>query len=320
MATRRIGILVFPGYQGLDVVGPYEVFRGADDALQLSGSPERYEVILIGEPNCASETGLSIGPVVPPHEVGALDTLILPGGRGVRSAAEQPATVKMAEDLAQQAARLATVCTGAFLLAATGRLSGRTVATHWAYAEELASRFPTVSVDGDSIYRQDGHIWSSAGVTAGIDLALALVDADVGPEVAHLVSCWLVVFLRRPGGQRQFARATAGPPPQHGAIAQARQFIHQNLAEDLRVETLAGEVALSQRHFARLFRSETGLTPAAYVQQRRLDAARDLLESTSLPLNHIARNCGLGSSETLRRVMADQVGVSPEAYRSRFSH
>jgi transcriptional regulator GlxA family with amidase domain len=212
------------------------------------------------------------------------------------------------------------VCTGAFLLAATGLIDGATVATHWAYADELAQAYPAVRVDGKSIYRHEGRLWTSAGVTAGIDLALAMVEDDHDAELAHLLASWLVVFLRRPGGQRQFARAASGPAAPHPGVADAQRFIDEHLDEELRIDTIAEAVGMSPRNFGRVFRRVTGLTPGAYVQQRRLDVARDLLERTDEPLRGVARRCGLGSTETLRRVMHDQVGVSPEAYRRRFAH
>lgn len=320
VGTHRVGILVVDGYQGLDLVGPFEVFAGASQALSLSGSPDRYEVVLLGtDPDAASETGLRIGPIWSPEEAGPIDTLVLPGGRGIRRAAADPATVDLVRHLGATAGRVASVCTGAFLLAGAGLVGDHPVATHWAYAEQLAAAHPGLRVDGDAIHRHDGRIWSSAGVTAGIDLALAMVEADHGAELAHLVGCWLVVFLRRPGGQRQFARAAAGPPARHPGVAAAQRHVDAHLDGDLRVESLADAAAMSQRHFARTFRAHVGLTPAAYVQQRRLEAARDLLEASDLPLAAIAGRCGLGSVETLRRVMQEQVGVPPETYRTRFS-
>lgn len=319
VSWHRVGIVVFDGYQGLDVVGPWEVFRGADDALALSGSDHRYETVLVGDPASRSETRLGIGPVVRPGDAGRIDTLVLPGGRGVREAAEHPELVADVRRMAAGATRVASVCTGAFLLAAADLAGERPVATHWAYADELRRSFPGLVVDGESIHRCDDSIWSSAGVTAGLDLTLALVEADHGAELAHLVACWFVVFPRRPGGQRQFARAVDAPPSAHPGVAAAREHVERHLADDLRVEALAEAAAMSPRHFSRVFRSEVGLAPAAYVQQRRLEVARDLLEQTTGSLDVVARRCGLGSAETLRRVMARHVGVSPEAYRRRFA-
>jgi len=318
MLKQRIAIVMYDNYQGLDVVGPYETFKGAHDALALSGRQDGYDVVLVGDPEARSETGLSIGPIATPAGINEVDTLIIPGGRGVRAAIADDAAVTWVRDLATSARRTASVCTGAFLLAATGLAADVTLATHWAYADELATRFPELRVDGDSIYRNDGNIWSSAGVTAGIDLALALVADDHDAELAQLIARWLVVFPHRPGGQRQFAQPGSVPLAVHPGIADAQAHIAEHLTEDLRVEVVARAVGMSPRNFARLFRHHVGMTPGVFVQQSRLDAARDLLERSDMPLDAIVSTSGLGSTETLRRVMAHQIGVSPEAYRRRF--
>lgn len=214
--------------------------------------------------------------------------------------------------------RVASVCSGAFLLAKAGLLDGRRVTTHWASCDALQRRYPAITVDPDPIFVRDGNVWTSAGVTAGIDLALALVEDDLGPETALEVARWLVLFVQRPGGQAQFSAQLGGQLAERDALRDLQRWIADNLAGDLTVPALAERVGMSPRNFARVFQREVGATPAAYVEGVRLERARLALESTPATVEEIARHCGFGTVETLRRTFARRLGVSPSEYRARF--
>jgi transcriptional regulator GlxA family with amidase domain len=319
VSRDQIVILAFEGAQSLDVVGPYEVFAGADEVLDSRSSPApRYSPRLVGpDGDVRTESGLRLA-VEPLPERCAPHTLLIGGGTGVYAACDDAPLVDWVRRTAARAERIATVCTGTFLAATAGLLDGRTVTTHWARAAQLAERFPRLTVDPDPIYRRDGHVWTSAGVTAGIDLALAMVAADHDEEVAQTVARWLVMFMHRPGGQTQFATPVWTPRAGRPSVRAAQDYIDQHPGADLRVERLAEEVAMSGRHFARVFTAQVGESPARYVERVRVEAARRELETTDATLDHIARHCGLGSSETLRRAFHRRVGVAPDAYRHRF--
>jgi transcriptional regulator GlxA family with amidase domain len=248
-----------------------------------------------------------------------VDTLLVVGGQGAGAAAGDERLVRDVAALSSSARRTVSVCTGAFILAAAGLLDGRRATTHWASCDRLAEEHPDVDVVADRIYVRDGDYWTSAGVTAGIDLALALVEDDHGPEIAHSVGGWLVVFTRRPGGQAQFSAQLRAQPGRTPAIAELQRWIPDHLAEDLTVEALAGRAAMSPRTFARTFRAETGTTPAAYIEALRVEAARRLLETTDLTVGAIAGVVGLRHGETLHRAFRKRVGTTPDRYRQHFA-
>ena len=316
---HEVWILLFPGVQALDVTGPHEVLSGANRAADELGEPgPRYSLRLVtpgpgGVVTTESGLGLAAEPI---PDLGAPTTLIVPGGDGVHAAVDgvRQATAR----LVAGADRVATVCSGAFLVATTGRADGRRVATHWARARQLAERHPEVMVDPEAIWIRDGDLWSSAGVTAGVDLALAIVEHDLGAQVAQVVARWLVVPLRRPGGQSQFAAPDWAALSPVDPIRHAQQAVLAEPGADHRVEVLAATVGLSARHFSRLFAAEVGQTPARYVERVRVDRARTLLESTDHGLVSVAGRCGFGSGETLRRAFHRQLGVSPDDYRRHF--
>ncbi len=312
-----------PAIQPLDVTGPHEVFAGANGALDHLRRPDRrYRIVLAGETEgpVRGESGLALHADHSLRGVtGPIDTLLLPGGGAAPVLARQGADlVAWIGAAAARSRRVATVCSGTFLAAAAGLCTGRRVTTHWARAGQLASFCPAATVEPDAIYVQDGTFWSSAGVTAGIDLALALVEEDVGAEVAQLVARHLVVYLRRPGGQTQFAAPVWSEPVERGAIQQARDLIHADPGADHGVAALAARVGLSERHFTRLFRDQVGESPARYVERVRVDAARQLLGSERTGLDEIARRCGFGTSETLRRAFHRRLGLAPDTYRRQF--
>ncbi len=322
VTERAVVIVAFEGVQPLDITGPHEVFAGANEALaHLSPGAPRYRlhVVSVAGGLVVAESGLRIGAdPLSSAPSGPIDVLLLPGGAGVKAACRDQRLVDFVVDAAPRARRLVTVCSGTFLAAASGLLDGRRVTTHWARAKELHARHPAIDVDPDPIYVRDGDVWTSAGVTAGIDLALALVEDDHGADVAQLVARWLVMFLRRPGGQTQFATPVWNERPPPGPIRAAQEAIDTDPGGDHRVVVLAERVGMSERHFIRCFSSSVGSTPAQYVAAVRTEAARRALESTPDTVEAIARRCGFGSGETMRRTFARRLGVSPDAYRQRF--
>ena len=315
-SPRAVWFLGFDGVQSLDIAGPFEVFSGANAALRR----EVYALRLVsrdGSP-IASESWLTFRTEPIPNQVPAGLTLVLPGGAGARHGSRDPALVATVAELAARAERVVTVCTGSFLAAAAGLADGRRLGTHWNHAAELSERFPATRVEPDAIYVRDGELWSSAGVTAGIDLALAVVEHDHGAEVAQLIARHLVMFLRRPGGQSQFATPVWTERARTGPIQAAQHRIDADPAGDHRLDRLARTVGMSTRHFARCFAAETGVTPGQYVARVRVEAARRALESSDATVDTIAAQCGLGTAETMRRTFHRQLGVSPDDYRSRF--
>jgi transcriptional regulator GlxA family with amidase domain len=228
------------------------------------------------------------------------------------------ALIRLLRAAAGRSRRVASVCTGAFLLARAGLLDGRRATTHWNSCGELARRYPAVHVESDPIFVRDGDVYTSAGVTAGIDLALALVDEDLGPKLARDVARWLVLFLRRPGGQSQFSAALAGQQAEREPLRDLQGWVMDHLDEDLTVPALAERVFMSPRNFARAFKREVGMTPAVYVETVRVERARTLLETGGEGVEQVARRCGFGTVETMRRVFRRRLGVSPGDYRQRF--
>jgi len=246
------------------------------------------------------------------------DTLIIAGGWGIYPAAEDQQLVGWVRDHGTHCRRVASVCTGAFLLAASGWLDGRRVVTHWTRCEQLAAQHPNLRVEANPIFINDGPVWTSAGVTAGIDLALAMVEEDLGRDIALDVARHLVVFLKRPGGQSQFS-VTLSLQQQGNRFDELHAWIAENLTCDLGIPTLAEQAGMSERSFIRHYRADTGQTPARAIDLIRVETARRLLSDTGLPIKRIAANCGFGSEETLRRSFLRAIGVTPQAYRERFS-
>ena len=323
---RNVAILAYPGVQSLDVTGPLEVFSAARQLVErgAAGGERRepaYRTHVLSPEGTALET--SSGLRIVPHggildAPRVIDTLIVAGGPGVERLCEDRAALAWIAACAGQARRVASVCTGAFALAAAGLLDGRRAATHWGAAAELARRHPRVWVDPEPIFVRDGPVWTSAGVSAGMDLALALVEDDFDREVALAVARRLVLFLRRPGNQSQFSATLAAQAPARDSLAEVQRFAVENLAADLSVEALAARAHMSGRHFARSFRAQTGVTPARYVERLRLEAARRALEEGGEPLATVAACCGFGTPETMRRTFLRALGVGPAEYRRRF--
>jgi transcriptional regulator GlxA family with amidase domain len=319
-AIRTIEVLPFPGVQLLDVTGPIQVFATANEYVASAGGtpPYRLKLVTQGGEGVVSSAGvmLTAGPLS--HHREALDTLLVAGGPGVEAAAENRTLVDWLGQRAAQARRVASVCTGAFLLAAAGLLDGRRAVTHWKDCARLAQRFPAVHVEPDPIFVRDGPVWTSAGVTAGIDLALALVEQDLGRSMALAVARHLVVFLKRPGGQAQFSATLAlqAADDRFGAL---HDWISGHLGDDLSLSVLAGRAGMSERSFSRHYAEATGQTPARAIERLRVEAARHLLSESRTPVKRIAQRCGFGSEETMRRSFVRLIAVSPQDYRSRFN-
>lgn len=318
-AVRVVEMLAFPLVQLLDVTGPFQVFASANDLVRQEGGRPPYElrVVARGGAQVTASAGLKLSTAPLLLTGAAVDTLIVAGGQGVDAAAADPAIIGWVMARAKRARRLASVCTGAFLLAAAGLLDGRRAATHWSYCAELARRFPNVRVESDPIFVRDGPVWSSAGVTAGIDLALALVEEDLGSALALAVARYLVVFMKRPGGQAQFSTALSlqAADDEFGAL---HEWIKNHLADDLPLPVLADRARMSERSFSRHYAEATGLTPARAIERLRVEAARRLLSSSALPVKRISQRCGFGSEETMRRSFQRLLAVTPQDYRARF--
>jgi transcriptional regulator GlxA family with amidase domain len=319
---RTIAILAYEGVQSLDVTGPLEVFSGARDLIAFAGRPERsYETVIVSRDGAAlsSSSGLRIVPHASIDELPRpVDTLIVTGGYGQVAAGEDPELIEWIARASASARRTASVCTGAFLLARAGLLEGRRATTHWAAAPELQRLYPSIEVDADPIFVRDGSIWTSAGVTAGMDLALALVEQDLDREAALTIARRLVLFLRRPGNQSQFSATLTSQEPAREPLREVRREVLEDIAGCHTVEAMATRAHMSPRHFARAFRAETGVTPARYVERVRLEAARRRLEDGSASIATVASDCGFGTAETMRRVFLRALEVSPAEYRRRF--
>ena len=316
--TRVIELLAYPAVQMLDVTGPLQVFATANE-FGAGAPPYALRVVArAGPAGVTTSAGVGLTTVPLPPADAAVDTLLVAGGPGVEAAAADAALVDWVRQRARQARRTASVCTGAFLLATSGALDGRRAVTHWSYCDDLARRFPAVRVERDPIFVRDGPVWTSAGVTSGIDLALALVEEDLGRGVALAVARYLVVFLKRPGGQAQFSAALSlqTAVDRFGAL---HEWITAHLADDMSLPVLAGQAGMSERSFSRRYAEATGLTPARAVERLRVEAARLLLSESRLPVKRIARRCGFGSEETMRRSFLRLLSATPQDYRTRFS-
>jgi transcriptional regulator GlxA family with amidase domain len=318
--VRIVEVLAFPAVQLLDVSGPLQVFATANDLVAEAGGAPPYvlRVVARGGQSVTASAGLGIATNPLPRAGAPLDTLMIAGGSGVEAAAADPVLMKWVRARAGKARRVASVCTGAFVLAASGVLDGRRAATHWSCCAELARRYPAIRVESDPIFVRDGAVWTSAGVTAGIDLALALVEEDLGRTMALAVARYLVVFLKRPGGQAQFSAALSlqAAEDKFGAL---HDWIGRHLADDISLPVLARQAGMSERSFSRHYALATGLTPVNAVERLRVEAARRFLSESRLPVKRISQRCGFGSEETMRRSFVRLLATTPQEYRARFS-
>jgi transcriptional regulator GlxA family with amidase domain len=315
-------IAAFDGLHSLDLVGPLEVFDAASKVLASAGGGPGYRVVVAADrPGpVRTSSGLALFATAGRDELtGDIDTLLVPGGSGSRQAVRDQDLVDWVGSAAGRSRLVASVCTGAFVLATAGLLDGRRATTHWAHCDALARHHPAVRVEPGPIYTRDGDVWTSAGVTAGIDLALALVDADLGRDVALAVARWLVMFLHRPGDQAQFSAALAGQAADRAEIRAVQSWLVDHVDADLSVDALARRAAMSPRTFARAFRREVGTTPGRYVEKVRVEAARRRLVQSDDGVDRVATRCGFGTAETMRRSFLRVLGVPPTDYRRRFT-
>jgi len=319
--SRRIVLLAYEHMNLLDLAGPLQALATVN-RRRVGEGPPHYEIVVASADGGLVSTGSGLPIQTVPIAIldgVAIDTIIAAGGCKGDSYDAHPALVAWIGDRARGVRRLCSVCTGAFLLAEAGQLDGKLVATHWEWVDRLRARHPTLRIDPDRIFVRDGPIWTSAGVSAGIDLTLALIEEDHGHSVAIETARQLVVFIKRPGGQSQFSVTLAAQSRDGGAFVELHAWIAGHLSSDLRIERLAARVGMSPRSFARLYVARLGRTPARTVEAMRFEAARRAIEETGLPLKSIAAATGLGAAQTLRRVFLRRLGVSPDEYRDRFS-
>ncbi|MCF3181175.1 DJ-1/PfpI family protein [Streptomyces polychromogenes] len=317
MPLRNVLVVLYDQVQSLDVTGPVEVFDGAGRCRPDDGG---YAVRTVSPGGGPVRTGSGLT-LLPDGDLesarpGPDTTVLVPGGRYTGDF--EPRITDWLRAHAGRAGRLVSVCTGGLLLAEAGLLDGRRATTHWSVCERMARDYPRVTVEPDPIYVRDGPVVTSAGVTAGIDLALALVEEDLGRDTALLIARHLVVFLRRPGNQAQFSAQLAAQTARREPLREVQHWITENPGGDLTVEALAARAALSPRHFARAFQAETGVTPGRYVERVRVEHARRMLEESGEGVAGISRACGYGTPEALRRAFVKTLGQSPTEYRRRF--
>jgi transcriptional regulator GlxA family with amidase domain len=317
MVAKRIGILGFEGVTALDMVGPAEAFSVA--SAQGGGAP-RYEVITIGATGASfvSESGLSFRAHAKLEAAPAIDTLIIPGGHGLREAKVNQRVARWVRQRARRTRRMVTVCTGIYGLAPTGLLDGRRVTTHWQFAADVARRFPALRVEPNALFIKDGPFYTSAGITAGIDLSLALIEEDFGQELALAVARELVVYLKRPGGQEQYSGPLRFQSESTDRFAGLAAWIAGHLDADLSIEALSKRACVSPRHFSRLFKDAFGKSPASLIEQLRLDEARRRLAEPRAAIKRVALSVGFSSADVFRRAFTRRFGVVPGDYRGRF--
>ncbi|MGD1952880.1 MAG: GlxA family transcriptional regulator [Leptolyngbyaceae cyanobacterium] len=315
----RVALVAFNGVHSLDISGPWEVFNTANRML---GKKLGYRLELVGSPSrqITSSAGLRwVSDACLATYQERVHTLLVCGGEGVHSVCQSEPFIQSLQQLAAGCERIGSICTGAFALAAAGLLDGCRVATHWSACERLANEYPKIQVDCESIYVRDGNVYTSAGVTAGIDMALAIVEQDYGCEIATQVAQDLVVFLRRPGGQSQFSVTSKRQNVQNASLRELQIWMVEHLDADLSVTALARHTHMSERTFSRVFTAEIGISPGKYVRQLRVEIARQYLEQTQIPLEAIAKSCGFGGELSMRRSFQKVLGINPSDYRTRFT-
>ncbi len=317
--TRRIVFVAVPPLIEVDLFGPVSCFLAANYEIQALAAPYQIQIVAGTEgKNIAGHSGIAVLASQSFTEVsGAIDTLIIASGHEAHIPHDKK-LIKWISQTAERSRRVVSICTGAFLLAEAGLLQQRRATTHWQCTARLAQRYPGTQVQADAIWTQDGNIYTSAGVTTGIDLALALIEEDLGSAISLQVARNMVVFLRRPGGQTQFSVALTKRQPESPSLHELQLWIAEHLDSDLSVERLAEHMAMSSRNFSRIFKQEIGETPARYVQQVRVEQARRMLEQSTSSLERIAAACGYRDVQILRRALQRELGVSPAAYRARF--
>jgi transcriptional regulator GlxA family with amidase domain len=319
MRTKRIAVLGYDDVQALDIAGPLDAFDMANRGTHTDRP--NYQTLLLGITNRSfrSEAGINFKPNAAIDRVVEIDTLIIPGGRSLRTSEMGSRVATAVKRFGAPARRLASVCTGVYGIAPTGLLDGRTVTTHWRFASDLARRFPKLRVDSNALFLKDGRYYSSAGITAGIDLALALIEEDLGPTWALAVARELVVYVKRPGGQEQFSEALQFQAQTIDAFKDLPAFVMGHLRGDLSIEKLAAKVCLCPRHFSRKFKTKFGMTPADFVERIRLDEARRRLLLPEETIGSVAASVGFASLDSFRRAFERRFKVAPSMYRKCFN-
>src|SRR5881227_2287334 len=320
MKPLRVGLIGYDGVQALDIIGPSDAFTIAEIEGDNGQRRPCYEVIIIGITNkpFRAESGVFFQPHTTLRNAPTLDTLIIPGGRGARIGQSSSLIAKWISSRAKRIRRIASVCTGVYALAPTGLLDGRRVTTHWRFANDVARRFPKLNVDHDALFLKDGPFYTAGGITASVDLALALIEEDYGPRVALSVARELVVYLKRPGGQKQYSEPLQFQCDSADRFSDLASWMLGHLRSDLSLETLAKRACLSPRHFVRRFKQTFGGTPAAFVENLRLDDARRRLTERTQAIENIAAAVGFKSDDVFRRAFQRRFGVKPSSYRDRF--
>jgi transcriptional regulator GlxA family with amidase domain len=320
--THRVVMLGYPDAQMLDITGPLEAFARSSRLLCDRGMSRvpAYSVELVGLRSgpFATSSGVRLVAERIYKDLSDADTLLIAGGLGCFDVMEDEEMLRWIRRLAPKVTRLGSVCNGALILAKAGLLKGRNATTHWDDVEYLLKIGPSIKVQPDAIYVRDGNIYTSAGITAGIDMALAMVEEDWGQPVALATAQMLVMFLKRPGGQSQFSAQLAAQFSEDDKLRELQLWMLEHLQQDLSIPKLAARVAMSERNFARRFTGSVGMTPAAYVSKIRLEAARRKLEENDLQVSQVARRCGFGTQETMRRCFISELGIPPSDYRERF--
>jgi transcriptional regulator GlxA family with amidase domain len=320
MKPLRVGLIGYDGVQALDIIGPSDAFTIADIETDNGQRRQCYEVIIVGITNkpFRAESGVSFQPHTTLRNAPTLDTLIIPGGRGARIGKSGNLIAKWISSRAKRIRRIASVCTGVYALAPTGLLDGRRVTTHWRFANDVARRFPKLNVDHDALFLKDGPFYTAGGITASVDLALALIEEDYGPRVALAVARELVVFLKRSGGQKQYSEPLEFQINSTDRFADLASWMVEHMRGDLSLDALAKRVCLSPRHFVRRFKQAFGGTPAAFVENLRLDEARRRLSERTQTIENVASSVGFQSDDVFRRAFQRRFGVKPSSYRNRF--
>jgi transcriptional regulator GlxA family with amidase domain len=319
--ARTIGILGYPDVQALDLIGPADAFAIADEHVRAAGSTAGYKVVVLGLTRLtfAAESGVLLKPHMSLDRAPSLDTLLISGGRGLRVRGQYQRVANWIREHNSGIRRIASVCTGVYALAATGLLDGTRVTTHWKFAPDVAKQFPRVQVDADAIFIKAGKYYTAAGISAGIDLALALIEEDHGPELALSVARELVVYFKRPGGQEQYSEPLQFQAHSNDRLSDLVAWIGAHLKHNLSVETLAGRVGLSPRQFTRRFKETFGVNPGEFVEKLRLDEARRRLSNSNGTIGSVAESVGFGNADSFRRAFERRFGVAPSVYRGRFT-
>jgi transcriptional regulator GlxA family with amidase domain len=317
--TRRVGLFITKTPSTIDVVGPLDVFREANFCREEQGRPPAYEIDLLRWSADRNHRLNDRGALAECayHEARDLDTILFTASYRNEALADRE-LMKWVREISASARRVCAVCTGAFILAEAGLLDGKRATTHWKYTAELAARYPKIRVDPEPIFVKHGRFYTSAGSSAGLDLALALVEEDLGHETALAVARELVLFLQRPGGQSQFSAQLTAQRSGRRPLSELQAWMTEHPDADLSVEALARRAGMSPRNFARVFKAEIGVPPARYVELLRVESARHRLESGQGSVDEVADDCGFGSRETMRKAFLRSVGVTPSEYRGRF--